>query len=197
MITSTQCHSQSFLIGFRLSHLSTEIYHNLFVLGFGTYNFRNLGMLCSASNLISPNGLPRNSNVIRFFGSSSLSMVFIRFPDRYLSADESKRCSTERMKKRKQMENKEANECKWAADVWIIHAWQKMVSSWAYNSCRFDDFTSLLGIAVSKLSSRSLITCERQRTKNPVVLFTSANDALNNAKELKRKCIQNKWEQRT
>lgn len=70
----------------------------------------------------------------------------------------------------------------------------------AYNSCRFDDFASLLGIAVSKLSSRSLITCERQRTKNPVVLFTSANETLNNVNEWKRaqkKCIQNINEQRT
>ena len=49
-----------------------------------TYNFLSLGILWSASNLISLNGLPRNSNVIRFFGRSSLSIVFIRFPDKNL-----------------------------------------------------------------------------------------------------------------
>lgn len=51
---------------------------------FGTYNFLSLGIPCSAPNLISPNGLPRNSNIIKFFGSSSFCMVFIRFPDKNL-----------------------------------------------------------------------------------------------------------------
>lgn len=48
-----------------------------------TYNFLSLGILWKA-NFISPNGLPRNSNVTRLFGRSSLWMAFIRLPDKNL-----------------------------------------------------------------------------------------------------------------
>lgn len=82
----TQCNTMEYLrYAENASHISCDfffwVYNNN---NKNTYSFLSLGIFWNASNLISPNGLPRSSRVIKFFGRSSVFIVLIRFPDKNL-----------------------------------------------------------------------------------------------------------------
>lgn len=100
-----------------------------------TYNFLSLGILWRAPNLISPNGLPRNSNTIKFFGRSSFFMLFIRFPDKNL-------WHKQKLK-----------------SIFILNlnvSQIKATNFRTYNSWSCDNCAKFIGIDESTLSSRSL-----------------------------------------